>query len=119
MKINRITLILFSFICIFFYSCSDDDDEYLKRDNQENRITFKVRSNTPGVPITIDEFYGGVLIIKDYWEGEYVTKRYGAQFTANCEDKTVLITGEIYVNGKLKLRRDGNGQVRLIVNNIK
>lgn len=98
------------------YSCSDDDDGGAsKKEAQENEITFKVFSNTPDVPITISEFYGGTLVIKNSWEGSYTTKRWATQFTATCKDETVLITGEIYVNGKLKMKREGNKYIQLIV----
>lgn len=115
-KISLILIPLFIGLCVL--SCSDDDEPYKKRD-QENNIKFKVYSNTPEALIVISEFYGGTLIIKDHWEGGYTTKQYGTQFSATCEDGTVLITGEIYVNGKLRLKRDGNKYIKLVVDNIK
>lgn len=117
MKTKVLLLILISiFICGSFYSCSGEDDDfgYSKLNNQENTIKFKVYSNTPGVPVKLSDFYFGTsLIIKDYWEGEFITKGWHTGFDASCEDETVLITGEIYVNGKLKLRREANRYLTL------
>ncbi|MDR1501573.1 MAG: hypothetical protein LBT43_03860 [Prevotella sp.] len=120
MRIKLFFILLSIIFLTSFYSCSDEDDGgYIKKENQENEIRFKVYSNTSGVPVTISEFYGGTLVIKDYWEGGYVTKQYGAQFSVSCQDETVLLTGEIYVNGKLRLKKDGNKYIQLIVNDIK
>lgn len=117
MKKNLLIILLPFFICCLFSSCSEDDDGgYSKKLNQENVIKFKVISNTLDAPVTISEFYGGNLIIKNSWENEFVTKDYGTHFFATCENETVLMTGEIYVNGKLKLRKEGNKRIELSVN---
>ncbi len=121
MNIKIISVLLSIIICSSLYSCSNEDGDggYARRRDQENAIMFRVYSNTPDVPITISEFYGGTLIIKDSWKGEYITKQYSTQFAATCKDETVLITGEVYVNGKLKLKKDGNKYIRLIVKDVK
>lgn len=109
-------LLLSSIFCGSFFSCSEDDDGgYAKKQNKENTVLFKVYSNTPTAPITIQDIPEGYLIIKDHWERQFVTKLYGAQFSASCDDKDVLITGEIYVNGKLLLKREGNRYISLNV----
>jgi hypothetical protein len=105
-------LLVSMIICGSFYSCSGDDDD---KEKQENAVKFKVYSNTKGVPITISGSYGGQLIIKDYWERDYVTKQWVVELSATCEVETVLISCEIYVNGKLKERNDGNNHVRVSV----
>lgn len=116
---SKISLILISlFIGFCFLSCSDDDEPFRKRE-QDNKVTFKVYSNTPDALIVISEFYGGTLTIKGHWEGEYSTKQYATQFTATCKDETVLLTGEIYVNGELRLKQEGNKYIQLIVKDIK
>lgn len=116
----KLTVIMLLFVFSFFFSsCSSDDDDYYKRDQQVNKIEYKVFSNTPDVPIRISEFPGGTLVIKNSWKGEYETKQYGASMTLSCEDENVLMTGEIYVNGKLKLREEGNRSVYLMVSGIK
>lgn len=114
MKIREVLVLFFIIISCSFYSCSEDGDGgFSNRQNQENVVKLKVWSNTPGVPIRLDCHFGQPLTIKDKWEGEYVTKQYGAQLTAICDDNTVLITTEIYVNGKLKKRKEGNSYVML------
>ncbi|MDR2913484.1 MAG: hypothetical protein LBV74_01380 [Tannerella sp.] len=115
MKNSFLLIFISIFICGSFNSCSEEDDDggYSKLKNQENTIKFKVYSNTPGVPITLSDFYFGRLIIKDHWEGVFRTKDWGTNIEASCEDETVLITGEIYVNGELKLKKEGNRHLRL------
>ncbi len=63
---NKILFILIHLsISLCFFSCSDDNQE---KDNQENKVTFKVYSNTPDALIVISELYGGTITIKDHWE---------------------------------------------------
>lgn len=115
-----LVFILFSFFfCYTLISCSDDDEGYSKRDNEENVVKFRVSSNTENVPIILSDFLGGTITIKNSWEGEFVTKGYGAHISAACEDETVLMTVEIYVNGKLKSRKEGNRYISLYANDIK
>ena len=111
MKISVVFILLSILFGSVLDSCSGDDDGgYEKEKNQENTVMFKVYSNTPGVPITVSGM-GDDKIIKDYWEGETVTKNAVVQICATCKDKTVLMTCEIYVNGKLKVRAEGNSYV--------
>lgn len=118
MKTKIICVLLSIVVCGFLYSCSNEDDDggYAKERDHENTIIKKVFSNTPGVPITINGLQGGGdLIIKDSWEGMYITKNYVVQLEADCKDEKVLMTCEIYVNGKLRSRKDGNSSVMLEV----
>jgi len=110
MKI-KVFLVLFSIlICCFFNSCSDDEDGgYSKREKERHEIVLKVYSNTKGVPVSVQQG----LTIKDYWESKYVTQMYGAQIQAYCVDLTVLLTGEIYVDGKLKAKGEANGVLKV------
>ena len=66
-----------------------------------------------GVSVRIYGYKSGGLIIKDQWEGEFVTKDWEVQLVAYCNDKTALVTLEIYVNGKLKSRGEGNSYVAI------
>lgn len=114
MKIKGVLVLLSIIICCIFSSCSKDDDGgYSKKENQENVVKLKISTNTPGIPIRLNCYFGQPLIIKDNWENKYITKEYGAQLTAICDDNTVLITAEIYINGKLKKKSQGNGYVLL------
>ncbi|MUP36832.1 hypothetical protein [Labilibaculum euxinus] len=121
MKIKVILIFLSILVCGSFYSCSNEDDDggYAKRRDQENTIKYKVSINTSDVPVSIRGINGLSLIIKDSWEGEYVTKKSLVQFEARCKDENVLITCEIYVNGKLRLKREGNAYVMLEIDDIK
>jgi len=99
------SLIIFS---LAYISCSEEDD-WEKLDNLEHKVTIKLFSNTPGVPMTT---ISG-LIVKDYWEYEIITKDYFANYIAYCSDPTVLMILELYVNGKLKARSQGDERVEL------
>lgn len=121
MNIKIILVLLSIIICNSFCSCAGEDDDggFARRRDQENIILKKVLSNTPGIPITITGINGKYLIIKDSWEGEYVTKKSVVQLEAKCKDKRVLMTCEIYVNGKLRLKKEANSYVMLEVGDIK
>ena len=113
MRINLILVL--SIICLSFYSCSTDDDGgYNKLEDKENKVEYKVYTNSPGIPIRMYGYQGQQpLVIKESWMGEYITKAYGANMRLLCDDPSVLLTGEIYINGKLKIRREGNSTVMM------
>jgi hypothetical protein len=111
MKIKQIVLFLFLIATFSLQSCSDDDYDYEKLENKENKVALKVYSNTPDVPVYVYCWVESPFIIKNYWEGEFVTKAYQLAFDISCKEPTVLLTGEIYVNGKLRSRNEGNGYV--------
>lgn len=117
MKIKKFLVLLPIIVGFCLFSCSEDEDGgYSKLDNQVNKVEFKVYSNTADVPINIegapDSFY---LTIKNYWNTTFTTKDWGTEFDARCSDPTVLITGEIYINGKLKLRKEANTLLHMYV----
>ncbi len=118
MKLKKLAIILYTIVGCCFLSCSKEDDDggYSKLANQENKVEFKVYSNTIGVPIKLSGVgQSGYLTIKDYYEEQFVTKNWGAGFEARCDDPTVLMTGEIYVNGKLKSRIAANERLKISV----
>lgn len=115
MKIKGLVAFIFIVVGCFFCSCSKDDDDggFSKKDNQENLVEIKVFSNAPNVPINLEGVGGGYLTIHDYWETHYTTKEWGVGFVGRCDDKTVLITGEIYVNGNLVERIEANSILKM------
>jgi hypothetical protein len=109
---TKIILTLFSVVFILFLvSCSKDDDG-------ANEVTLKVYSNTVGVPIRLSG--GGIdsnyLTIKDYYEKRWSTDWDKTYLSARCDDETVLITVEVYINGKLKKMEVGNSLVEVYYN---
>lgn len=100
------TILLVSVMCLF--SCNETDIE-----EQEYVVTYKVYSNTPDEPITISGAGCLNLVIKDKWEKTERTKDYSIQLIAKCQDRNTLITGEIYVNGKLKKRSEANSYLAM------
>ena len=101
--------LLVSTICLL--SCSDEIDI----DEQENMVTYKVYSNTPDEPITMNGAGCLNLVIKNKWEKTILTKEFFAQIDATCKDRNTLMTGEIYVNGKLKMRRETNSRLMMSI----
>lgn len=102
---------LFSF---GFSACSEEED-YKALHEKETKIKVKIYTNSEEAPVNItgagiDKSY---ITIKKYWENTYVTKAYSTGFTANCADKTVLLTGEFYVNGTLVKKTEGNGRIAI------
>lgn len=108
---------LYFFLIVFILgglsSCSDEDD-YKKLDNQVNTVTFKVYSNSPDVPVRLSDCCPP-LIIKGSWERTVQTTDYKVQIDARCDDENTLLTGEIYVNGRLKKKWEANGLLKFAV----
>lgn len=111
MKIN--VFLLFIVYCLLFSCSKDYDGGYYAKDNQENEVKIKVSSNTPGVPITLSNINGSPLTIKDSWETEFITKQWRVGLIARCDDETVLITMEIFINGALKLKKQANSYLNI------
>ncbi|WP_132430934.1 hypothetical protein [Natronoflexus pectinivorans] len=111
MKANSISTLLLSVVFfITLFSCSKDD-------NGTNEVTLKVFSNTADVPIILmGGFPKEQLTIKDYYEECWHTDWGQTYVKARCDDETVLITIEVYINGKLKERGVGNGFLRVDFN---
>lgn len=101
MKLKNILTLFLLAICINLISCSDDKDDI--------KIEYRVYSNTKGALVNLAG--PEVITIKDYWEYHRTGSRGEgtAQVDAYCDDLTVLITCEIYLNGKLKSKMNGNG----------
>lgn len=107
MKMKSILILLSVVFFMLHTSCSKDDDGI-------NEVTLKVYSNTPGVPINlVGGFPKTVLTIKDYYEESWRTEANETYIKATCDDNTVLITVEVYINGKLKEREVGNSWLRI------
>lgn len=107
---------LFLSIILLCCACESDEARRLRIENQVNTITIKIYSNTPGALIKLPELG---LIVKDHWEDNIKTKGNSIRVIMECENRNVLMTGEIYVNGKLKTRKEGNQYVIFGVNHIK
>ncbi len=101
------SLIALAILCC--YSCKKDSDH----SQEENKVKTIVRSNTPGAVITLvgGNDSGMVLKIENYYEEEFMSKSYGGQTIATCDDPNVLITLERYVWGKLVAKQSGNSHV--------
>lgn len=109
MRSKIVAILLFMLASVGFSSCSEDDDGgYAKWAAQKNTVKFKIYTNTPGAPVDLYSYFGSPLRIKDSFEGEFVTDRTFVGFLVSGDDGDVLITGEIYVNGRLVEKRHAN-----------
>ncbi len=106
---TKFIFFLFTVISCCILSGCEKEDEYTKKKNKVNRVTLKVFSNDPCAPVTVYGYETIGLVIRSKWEKEVFTKAWFTQLEAQCNDPTVLLTVEIYVNGKLKRRREDNG----------
>lgn len=106
MRIKLFCLLTLIAGLFLFSSCGDDEHMTVK---------YVVRSNTPGAPIAV--FYShprNDLVIKDYWERTFVTERLQndyVTFVGKSEDPNVLITCELYIDGILRAKEEGNKRV--------
>jgi len=114
MNIKGALVVIIALIFCGFHSCSEDDDGgFFEKDNQENTIEIKVSSSEKGVPINLEGVEGAYLTINDFWETKYITKNWGVGFVGRCNDETVLIKGEIFVNGDLVQKIEAYSVLRM------
>ena len=114
-KIIKIMRKLINAICLLFMfilvaGCSKGEKQAL--------VKFVVRSNTPEAVVRVmTSFNNEPILIKSYWEKSgLVTVESGTyvRIGASCKDPEVLLTTQIYVNGKLKAERDANSNADLV-----
>lgn len=105
MKMKSILMILYLLVCITLSSCVEED-----LNDKEHLVEYRVYSNTEGALISLTSYS---LTITDYWDKQFVTNGYYGQIVARCDDPTVLITAEIYVDGKLRAKMEKNSYLNL------
>ncbi|MFV0506292.1 MAG: hypothetical protein ACK5L5_06225 [Bacteroidales bacterium] len=106
-QLNIKTIIILVIISLAtFVSCVEEDVH-----NQENEVTIKVLSNTPDAIISID--YPKELRVKSGWKYSYKTLDYLIRYSLRCKDSDVLISTEVYINGKLRVKDEGNSYLRV------
>ena len=115
MKIKNLFVLMFIITCVFSSCSGEDDGGYSRLENQENFVEIKVYSNVKGVPVSITgvSAASNPLIIRDYWEGSYTTKMWRFNTIIRCDDETVLLTSEIYVNGDLVQKNYANSYLKM------
>lgn len=92
-------LFLFSLLSLILLSCGED--------HKPQVVRVVLRTNTPGMPVRLSDRDG--LIVKDHWEYTRVLNYgEGTGVRASCEDPNTLLTGEIYVDGRLHSRKEKN-----------
>lgn len=108
---NR-TFIAFFTLCaaLLAISCEDPNDiESIKRlDKQVNEVTCKVYANSYEL-VNLSECVAEPIVFRHDWMKTFETTNYRVQIRAVCDDPYTRLTGEIYVNGKLKKKQEANG----------
>ncbi|MCH7399842.1 hypothetical protein MM236_17745 [Belliella sp. DSM 107340] len=105
MRFKGIKVLSLLLIFLIMGSCIEED-----LDEKEQLLEYRVYSNTEGALISLTDYS---LTVKDYWEKKFVTKGYYGQIVARCDDPKVLITAEIYVDGKLRAKMEKNSYLNL------
>jgi hypothetical protein len=107
MKIKNLLILYSIVVCCIFNSCSKDDSSSI------HEVEVRVSSNTPDALVNVLIRPGnGEIQMKDKWKFiQFIdTDEFDSiDVGANCPDKDVLITVEIYVDGKIKKMGAWNG----------
>lgn len=111
MVLSKLNTILFISLFFCFTACDKDED----LDSQENHVRVMVKSNSSEIPFTVQSQKHGSLTVKEKWEFTETTKDYYGGISVSCADNTVLLSGKIYVNGKLKAERHANEYLDLTI----
>lgn len=84
-----------------------------EKDDPANRVTCIVDSDSPDIPVRVvgADPRSTYIVVKGHYENTIRTDAEVVSMVANCDDRNVLITLEIRVNGERKDRVSGNGRV--------
>lgn len=99
-------LLSFAFVFGVFTQCSESEERTW-------RVTYIVDSNTLDVPIRVvgADPRSTYIVVKGHYENTITTDAGIVSMVARCDDPNVLITLQIFVNGKRKDVVSGNGRV--------
>ena len=111
MKKILFVLLLFITMAFSYSSCSKETD----LDEQKHRVEVRVKGDKEGVKIRMDSYFGTPMYFTESFEGEFITDAYCLSFDVFCDEPYVLLTLEIYVDGKLKVKRYGNRMVKSVI----
>jgi len=99
------------FVClatVLFISCDDEID----LSEQVNNVTYKVKTDSE-VSFIINGFHGNNLVTKGNWEHSEKTKETFAMLCISCDSASALLSVEIYKNGKLLKKQEGNSFINV------
>lgn len=104
-----ILLLSFASLCS---SCAEEDIAEI-----ENKVTYKFYTSAPGQSVKLQQCVGSrtPLNVTTNWERTAITKAKYAVMEASCEEPNTLLTCEIYVNNKLKVKKQRNKWIRISV----
>lgn len=96
--IRKLAFLIAILSSVLVLSCSSE--------NQDVYTKIVITSNTPDALIRISDHK---LVIKNRWEyNKVLSIAQSTGCTARCDDPTVLITGELYINNKLSVKKEAN-----------
>lgn len=117
-NIKKILLACFCLMTVtLLSSCGDDDDDYNRKEKQENLVEYKVSCNNPIVHINVWDGSDTPHTTIGTWETSFITKGYTTELSVTCqEDKKATITIQLYVNNKFVQEVSGYTPVKLHYN---
>ena len=91
------------FVAPFFTSCDDDEEKaYI--------IKYVVRANTDSAVQMLWPRPEPIFWVKNYYECSDTIKEsdatYSVYIECRCEDTVTVMTGELYIDGELKAKKD-------------
>ena len=108
---KNIFLLLLVTLISFVTSCSKETD----LDDQKHSVEYKIWTDDPNATVCMVSYFGAPLYFKGSFEGQFVTDEYQLSFDARCDDPYVLMTLEIYVDGKLKQKLYRNHSLHTVI----
>jgi len=105
------TILFFIGIALAFCACDNDDDEKIYI------IKYVVRANTDSAIRMLWPTPKPIFWIKIYYECSDTIKEsdatYSAYIECRCEDTVTIMTGEIYIDGELKVTKDAKSWLKV------
>lgn len=106
----KIRFILIALCSVLLFSCSKDEVDL---DDVTNVVNFKVTSDSPNQPFEISATDGYHFKTSGNWEKKITTKNYFASLIIECDNPNTLLKGQIYVNGILVRKKEGNQYIHI------
>lgn len=106
----KIRFILIALCSVLLFSCSKDEVDL---DDVTNVVNFKVTSDSPNQPFEISATDGYHFKTSGNWEKTITTKNYFASLIIECDNPNTLLKGQIYVNGILVRKKEGNQNIHI------
>lgn len=111
---KNVICILGIFMGLSFISCSSEET-WEELEAKENVVVYEVICSDANATVHLSDllYHPSIINVSSGWRGEVTSNSYSAPMTMQCDDPYVLMTGRIYVNGKLREERSGTSYVQV------